>query len=215
MRRYVRSLFIALLLVAGTADRAGGQDPPPPIGLFVLDAHGTVPRFPNDVQLSQSRNLSQSELPGAGLGLHAGAHVYPLRWRSITFGLGADMTLARAHRAPSSSQSGERAVTEQFAHLAPQLSFNFGTGNGWSYLSGGIGPSVWSLGADSDPRSDADVERLRTINYGGGARWFLNAHLAFSLDVRFYAIDPGTSVGGRPGSPRTTLFFIGAGVSIK
>ena len=36
-----------------------------------------------------------------------------------------------------------RPVTERFTHLAPELSFNFGTGNGWSYLSGGIGRSTW------------------------------------------------------------------------
>jgi hypothetical protein len=214
MRGLVRGVIAALVLFAGAA-LAAGQEPPPPIGPFVLDAHGTVPRFPSDIQLSQSRNLSPSELPGVGLGLHAGAHVYPLRWRNITFGLGADVTLARAHRTPPSGQSGERAVTERFAHVAPQLSFNFGTGNGWSYLSGGIGPSVWALGADSEALRDADVERLGTINYGGGARWFLNAHLAFSFDVRFYAIDPGTPADGLPGSPRTTLLFIGAGVSIK
>ena len=214
MRRFVRGVIAVLLFLAGAA-HAAGQEPPPPIGPFVLDAHGTVPRFPNDVQLSQSRNLSPSELPGVGLGLHAGVHVYPFRWRSITFGLGADLTLARAHRAPPPGPTGERAVTERFAHVAPQLSFNFGTGNGWSYLSGGIGPSVWSLGAANEPTRDADVERLRTLNYGGGARWFLNAHLAFSLDVRFYAINPGTPAHGLPGSPRTTLFFIGAGLSIK
>ena len=33
--------------------------------------------------------------------------------------------------------------------------------------------------------------RLKTINYGGGARWFAKAHVAFSFDVRFYAINPG------------------------
>ena len=38
----------------------------------------------------------------------------------------------------------------------------------------------------------ADEEPLKTINYGGGARWFTKTHLAFSFDVRFYAINPGT-----------------------
>jgi hypothetical protein len=33
--------------------------------------------------------------------------------------------------------------------------------------------------------------------------------------VRFYAIDPGTPVSPNPGSPRTTLTIIGAGISVK
>ena len=61
----------------------------------------------------------------------------------------------------------------------------------------------------------ADDEPLKTINYGGGARWFAKKHLAFSFDVRFYAIDPGTPYFGFPGSPRATLLIIGAGVSVK
>ena len=101
-------------------------------------------------------------------------------------------------------------------HMAPELSFNFGTGNGWSYLSGGMGPSVWSLEAEGADPVAANTERLTTINYGGGARWFTSRHLAFSFDVRFYAIYPGTGDElGRPGGPRSKLLFIGGGVSIK
>ena len=98
---------------------------------------------------------------------------------------------------------------------APQLSFNFGTGHGWSYLSGGIGRSTWSIVPDGRDPLNADRERLETINYGGGARWFVKPHLAFSVDARFYAIYPGTPDGGRPGGPRTTLLIVGAGISVK
>jgi hypothetical protein len=105
---------------------------------------------------------------------------------------------------------------ETFTSVSPQLSFNFGTGHGWSYLSGGIGRSVWSIHPVGQEPSDADVEPLQTFNYGGGARWFMKTHLAFSFDVRFYAINPGTPfVAGVLGSPRTTLIVIGAGVSVR
>ena len=40
-----------------------------------------------------------------------------------------------------------------------------------------------------------DDEPLNTINYGGGARWFIKPHVAFSFDVRFYAINPGLAFG--------------------
>jgi hypothetical protein len=183
-----------------------------------VDVHGTAPRFPDDdVQLAESRGLALSELPGAGLGLHAGAHVYVLTWKALTIGLGGRLTVARAHQGaqPLAAVQTTRAVTERFTNISPQLSFNFGTGHGWSYISGGIGPSRWSLTPDGRQPAAADQERLMTIDYGGGARWFAKPHLAFSFDVRFYAIDPGTPLGVRPGTPRTTLLIMGAGVSFK
>ena len=184
----------------------------------MFDLHGSLPGFPSDnQQLSDSRGLLLQELPGRGLGLHAGAQVYLLKWKAVTFGVGADLTVARAHQDPPQITADYygRAVTERFAHVAPELSFNFGDGDGWSYLSGGIGPATWSVVPDGEPPQAPDTERLQTINYGGGARWFIKRHLAFSLDVRFYAINPSTPLPNRPSGPRTTLLSIGAGVSLK
>ncbi len=214
----LRLLFVALIGVWLVARPAAAQDPPPRIGPFVVDVHGTMPRFPSDdQQLADSRGLLLSELPGAGLGLHAGAHVYPLRWKVVTFGLGADVTIGRSHHASAEIADNVfgRATTERFTHLAPQVSFNFGDGDGWSYLSGGIGTSTWSVVPDASAAQAPDTEHLTTINYGGGARWFMKRHLAFSFDVRFYAIDPTTPLPGRPSGPRTTLLSFGAGLSIK
>jgi hypothetical protein len=146
-----------------------------------------------------------------------GAHVYLLKWRAVTFGIGGELTFGRAHSTPSTAAGQTRVlrpVRERFTSVAPQLSFNFGTGHGWSYLSGGIGRSVWSIHPDGAEPGEADLEQLKTINYGGGARWFAKQHLAFSLDIRFYAIDPGTPFAST-GSPRTTLMIFGAGVSVK
>jgi hypothetical protein len=152
-----------------------------------------------------------------GIGLHAGAHVYVFHWRALTVGLGGEVTLARSHSSARQFAGTEvaRAVSERFTHITPQLSFNFGTGDGWSYISGGIGSSRRSIVPDGGEATAADSERLSTINYGGGARWFAKRHLAFSFDVRFYAINPGTPDLGRAGSPRTTLFVAGAGISVK
>lgn len=209
-------VLVALLISAPVA----AQDPPPRIGPYVIDLHATIPRFPgDDGQLAESRGVATNELPGAGLGLHGGVHFYPFSWKAVTFGIGVDATVARAHRGARqlSDLATSRPTTETLLHAAPELSFNFGDGDGWSYLSGGIGPSVWSLTIDGTARTDADIERLQTINYGGGGRWFIKPHLAFSLDVRFYAIYPGTAnvALARPGGPRSTLLFIGAGVSTK
>ncbi len=218
VKRLLWARGFALLLWLLAPAVASAQDAPPRVGPFVVDLHGTFPRFPRESQeLADSRSLDLRELPGTGLGLHGGVHVYPLRWRAITFGIGVDLTLARARQAARQFSVGDvsRAVTERFTHIAPELSFNFGTGDGWSYLSGGMGPSIWSLAIDAASPTTANTERLTTINYGGGARWFNTRHLAFSFDVRFYAVYPGTGELGRPGGPRTKFLFMGGGISIK
>jgi hypothetical protein len=200
------------------ARSVSAQDPPPRIPWFVVDAHATAPAFPSDDQeLADSRGMTLAELPGRGWGVQLGAHFYPLRWRVITFGIGGEIAAGRASRTPPSDDTtGLRPATETFRTFAPQLSFNFGNGNGWSYLSGGIGYSTWALVPEGQANDyPPDSEPLYTINYGGGARWFIKPHLAFSFDVRFYAINPGSPFGGLPGSPRKTLLVIGAGVSLK
>jgi hypothetical protein len=209
--------FLVVVVAALHPRTARAQDEPPRIGPFVVDVRGSSPSFPEDAQLAASRGLSVDELPGRGLGLDAGAHVYLFKWRVITVGVGAQMTFARAKSAAVVQDEVEvaRPVTSWFTSFTPQLSFNFGTGDGWSYISGGIGSSVWSTVPDAQPPLPADEERLTTINYGGGARWFAKPHLAFTFDVRFHSIYPGTPLGELPGSPRANIFIIGAGVSVK
>lgn len=208
--------FAVLLMLFGPTIPAFAQEPPPRIPYFVLDVHGTVPRFPSTVNLAESRNLTLAELPGSGLGAQIGLHLYPLRWRAITFGIGAEVAGSRSRFTPPENATVTlRSTEEKFLTAAPQLSFNFGNGHGWSYLSGGIGLSQWSLIPEGREPFPGDTDRLKTINYGGGARWFAKTHLAFSFDVRFYAINPGSPYLGNPGSPRTTLVVVGAGVSLK
>jgi hypothetical protein len=201
------------LLLCGAPARAQEA---PPIGPFVIDVHGTIPLFPTDLQqLADAHGVSLAELPGPGLGVDLGAHVYFARWRAITFGVGGRAIVARSEQQLDSGDPAAAPVKARFISGAGQLSFNFGTGRGWSYLSGGVGLSTWSIHREGTAPGSADEERLGTFNYGGGARWFAKEHLAFSLDLRFYAVGPGTPVPPRPGSPRTTLFVIGAGVSLK
>lgn len=218
MRR--AALVVASTLVALSVVLAGrpavAQDPPPPLPRVVVDLHGLVPVFPNDaVQLAASRGLTVSELPGAGVGGRAGAHVYLLKIRSMTVGLGGEVILGTSSSTPVEGATGLVPVDERLRSVSGQLSVNFGSGNGWSYLSGGMGRSLWSLHPAGAASTSADTEALPTVNYGGGARWFIKKHLAFSVDGRIYEIQPGSPVGPRPGSPRTRLLVIGAGVSLK
>jgi hypothetical protein len=211
MRNSIATIAIAWLAFAAPSF---AQEPPPRIGPIVLDLHGTIPRFPDDAALALSRGISTIELPGAGFGVQGALHLYFFRWRAITVGIGGEVAVGRSTQTPPSA-SKLQAVTEDFRTLGSQLSLNFGTGNGWSYLSGGIGRSNWAVVPEDRDRLPVDDEALKTINYGGGARWFIRRRLAFSFDVRFYALNPGTPSFGFPASPRTTLMVVGAGISLK
>jgi hypothetical protein len=213
------ALLAVVLQLVGSPAQA--QETPPPIGPYVFDLQMTIPNFPQVQQLADSRNMTLSELPGVGIGVLVGAHVYPVRWRAITFGIGGELTVNRAHQTLSIAAAADgstpaiRPSTERFTSVSPQLSFNFGSGHGWSYLTGGIGYSTWYLVPEGQDPFPMDSARVQTINYGGGARWFKKRHLAFSFDVRFYAINPIPGSFGHADSPRTTLLIVGAGVSIK
>jgi hypothetical protein len=216
--RVARILVIAALLAVVPRDGAAQDDAPSPIGPFVIDLHVVLPSFPDNPQLAESRGMLVSELPGRALGIYAAAHYYPFKWKAVTFGIGADLTLTRAHQGGTVDSTGAtvtRATTEQFAYGSGQLSFNFGKGDGWSYISGGYGAGQWSLVPDGTSPTDIDVEIQPIANYGAGARWFIKRHLAFSFDVRIYAIVPKSSLPGYPAPPRTNLFSAGAGISYK
>ena len=211
---------LLMLICASSAGPALAQDPPPPIPRVVVDLHGTMPRFPSDdPQLAESRNLNLVELPGAGLGAQIGLHFYPLRTRVVTFGVGGELAIGRARQTPAAGATiagvvPQRGSEERFTSLSPQLSMNFGNGSGWSYLSAGLGQTTWYLAGDDLVDYPPNSDKLKTLNYGGGGRWFIKPHLAFSFDVRFYAINPGFAYIF-PATPRTTLLIIGAGISIK
>ena len=217
MRRLSVLTLAAVLSLLFRASHAEAQEPPPPIPHVALDVRGTFTRFSREQQLADSRGLQLAELPGRGLGGEVGLHVYLFKWGAMTLGVGGQVTLQRATSSPTVTDGTTvlRGVVERYQAITPQLSFNFGDGDGWSYISGGLGPAQRTLLPDGGAISAIDEERLRVVNYGGGARWFIKPHLAFTFDVRFHDLDPGTPQFGRPGSPRSRLLIIGAGVSFK
>jgi hypothetical protein len=209
-------LILAALLAAGIAFPVSAQ-PPQPIPPFVVDLRGTIPFYPDDQALAEPRQTSPDLLPTYGWGADIGAHVYPFRWKAMTFGFGASYHLSRGSRTPdvpddSSAEPGPTVHT-RFKALSPQVSFNFGHRMGWSYLSGGIGRSTFRAW-----RSDLDEEAgeaVKTINYGGGARWFINRRVAFSLDLRFYALNSKAPSSAATGHPRMTFAAATVGLSVR
>jgi hypothetical protein len=146
--------------------------------------------------------------------IDVGAHVYPFRLGPITFGIGASVVSARASWTPDLDKTPEaEKVLTRFTAVSPQVSFNFGNRRGWSYISGGLLTSTLSVDRESEPRQVSPA--LKTINYGGGARWFARPHLAFSFDVRFYAVNPAEPTATYRGNPRRTFTVLTAGLSLR
>jgi hypothetical protein len=218
MRVFVAGLVI---LLGSFAPPAFAQDAPPPIPWVVVDLHASVPRFhSDDALLAASRGITNlAELPGSGLGTQIVLNLYPVHTRLVTIGLAGELALGRARQTPQAGAVDANGVAlrpseERITSLSPQLSLNFGNGSGWSYLSAGLGQTTWFLATDDLGDYLPNGDKLKTLNYGGGARWFIKPHLAFSFDVRFYAISPGFAYIF-PATPRTTLLVIGAGISVK
>jgi hypothetical protein len=218
-----KSRVLAILGLTGcvlsmTAGNAAAQQPPP-IGRFVIDARASLARFKNDGAIATGLDVTTDNLPTRGLGLDAGLHWYPLRKGKLTFGLGGELLVARDSRmADPTDTTGTTVtsprVTTSFSSISPQVSLNFGTGDGWSYLSGGIGLASLTSERDDAPFTD-DASRVQAINYGGGARWFTRPHLAFTFDFRFYAVNAQEATTSRPAYPKTRFVVISAGVSLR
>jgi hypothetical protein len=208
-------VFVFGLLLA-SARGAGAQPPPPPIGAYVVDVRGALARFKEDPNVAAAIDVDVKNLPTRGLGLATGAHWYPLRRGRITFGLGAEVMFARDSRSieATGTTPASPTVSTRVSAIAPQLSFNFGHRDGWSYISGGTG---WArlTSTREDATAAGSAGRTRAINYGGGARWFTSPRRAFTFDVRFYAISPRAATSGIPGYPRQRLMVISVGVSFR
>jgi hypothetical protein len=196
-----------------------------PIARFVVDARGTsagLPTEPGWVPLVPA----ETQVPSRALGVDLGAHVYPIRIKSAAIGIGATWGFARGRTTPPELPPGTTPplvpvpeVTTQTTSLVPQVSLNFGHALGWSYLSAGLGQTR----VESEARAltgtiqytPRDSEWIKTINFGGGARWFVNDHLGVSFDLRWYKLSIVPASNTHPGAPRASLLTAAVGVSLK
>jgi hypothetical protein len=93
------------------------------------------------------------------------------------------------------------------------VSLNFGSATGWSYVSAGLGRAQVSTERSSFDKglaSRLESGQVTSQNFGGGARWFTSDHLAFTFDLRFHLLSPGTV-----GTPRTRIVSASAGISLR
>ena len=233
---HVRTALRVAFLLAITVSGVAAQDEEP-IGRYIIDLRGSRVSLSQNEELAGLRRLRADQLPPRGIAVDLGGHFYFFRLGPVTFGLGASLLSTAAHLAPVEPMPGAPTppapaprepmpgeeemdpiiegipVTSRFTAISPQISFNFGHRNGWSYVSGGLGPSRLNVYAEQP--TTPPQRRSRTLNYGGGARWFLTPNVALSLDLRFFAISPLEQLGEQPGSPRMTLMAANVGVSIR
>lgn len=209
----VRTCVATACLMVSIASVAAAQ-PEQPVGGFVVDLRGSAAPYGQNEELAGPLGFNTFATPSRGVGFEAGAHAYVFRWSVVTFGVGASFHTSRGNSVPDPEFVGGPPLRTTFTAMSPQVSFNFGGRDGWSYLSGGLGTSRLTLRAadDDDPLPQ---RRANTLNYGGGARWFLSERLAFSLDLRFYAISPLPPMDEHPSSPRMTLVTVNIGASFR
>lgn len=217
--------FIWLAAVgSATAAHAQGTDAPGP---YVVDLRVGVGALPRVAGLFPAIP-SGTRVATAGLAFDAGGHVYLIRLGPARVGIGASFArvAGKTSQEPVPSGSGSQGtrpgVQTRVTAIAPQLSFNFGTSNGWSYISAGIGPAKARVTTSAFVTGSGDTAvttegaalstSLRAVNFGGGARWFTRRHLAISFDVRFHIV---SDTGGETPIPRTTLAVVTAGMSVK
>jgi opacity protein-like surface antigen len=208
------------------APAAFAQPAKQPIGRFVVDVRGTSAGLPTDPGWTPLVP-TDTEVPSRGFGLDFGAHVYVLRFKRAALGLGASWDVARGRTSPPETTSTSTApavvlapaVTTRATTIAPQVSLNFGHSLGWSYLSAGLGRTRVKSEADATgsvlqpvPR---DSDWIKTINYGGGARWFINDHVGVGFDLRWYQLSIVEASATSPGAPRASLLTAAVGMSLK
>lgn len=189
-----------------------------PISGVALDVRGAFARHKLEPSVATELNVVPGNLPARSFGIVTGAHYYPFHLGKITFGFGGEFVYARGSHTLAPAADGAPSgptVRRHFESIAPEISFNFGHRNGWSYISGGMfGRSKLFLDRADAPASGAPWRS--TINYGGGARWFTNHHLAFSVDFRWFSnAEQPANATGVVLQPRTTLLVLSGGIAIR
>ena len=195
----LRAGAVVLLATIVAASPAAAQAPGRP-GPWSLDVRGVSSPVPDDPTFYPRLDAS-ALVPDRGFGLEAGAHVYLFNLGPARLGVGAALFAVRAITEPppappppagTVARPGQRVQVDQRL-LTPQVSFNFGTRDGWSYLSAGAGRTevvAKTAGAITGRRGS---QSLSTLNVGGGARWFLRSHFGVGFDIRVHLVGSGTA----------------------
>ena len=207
----MRPIVVALMLIASAAPASAQA--PQPVPVIVVDLHGLTVGFGLDPVTAPGLGITVSELPTRGLGGRAAVNLYAIRRRGFSIGAVGEAVIARDTRTNRDSAGMVMStVKRRFESLSGAVSLNFGHRDGFSYVSVGIGPSLFETSVADRP---SERPRQTILNFGGGARWFNTPRLAFSFDVRFYETKPVNPLPTSPGRERRRLLVLAAGISIR
>jgi hypothetical protein len=193
-----------------------------PIAAF--DIRGFYSKLGQDPITASDLEVTAADLPARGLGGVAGIHLYPLRFERMAIGIDAEGLLARGHSEIGSQDDEEtldngssvltQPVDQRLRGLSVGISLNFGHADGWSYLTAGLGPTTFITYTGGTRPAEAPPVST-TLNFGGGARWFMKSHMAFCFDIRFYQTRPEVLTPSYPRRQRNKLLVMSAGVAFK
>ena len=217
MPRTAVAIVLAIVVLAPAA--ASGQVSAP--GPYVIDLRGAMSGAPGSASFYPPVPTA-IRVPQRAFGFGVGAHVYAFRIGAARLGFGVDLMRARGTSRTDAS-TVETSTTKEstgtfdaamtVTTIAPQLSFNFGTHEGWSYLSGGYGASTThaevNIPASFAEEGGSRNRHASALNFGGGARWFLREHFAVGFDVRFHRVLASNAV------PSTQSVGLSVGVSFR
>ena len=198
---------LGLLLVLVAASVASAQVEPGPPGPWVVDLRGVTVPLPSDSRFLPGL-ASGTVVPGRAFGFDVGARWFGKALGPARIAVGVDATWARGTTVESRTSP---RVLETFVRVTPDVSFNFGTRNGWSYLSLGGGVArvagrIERAGVTTALESSGAVPE---VHGGAGARWFMSDHLAVGFDLRLHQLFAGSH------TPPSSRFAVSAGLSLR
>ena len=129
--------FAALLFCLTLASPAAAQQKEP-IGPFAIDVRGAFGRHKAEPSVATDLDVTATNLPTRTFGLVGGAHVYPLRSRRVTLGIGGNFVSTRGSRsvvietANTPEPVRGPVIRRRFVTFSPEISLNFGHRRGWT-----------------------------------------------------------------------------------
>ncbi len=208
-------LLAVVLAVVMPLASAEAQTTPGPPGPYVIDLRGAMVGVPAASEFYAALPTG-AIIPGRGFGVDLGAHVFGPHVKGARLGLGVNGVVVQGRIGPPT-------VSARVTVVAPQVSLNFGTSDGWSYIGAGYGVGSISTRVTPDPDVEPDPDEVDvveprvdtgmvgTLNFGGGARWFVNRRVAAGFDVRFFRFSASSAAG----TPATMRLALSVGLSVR
>ena len=175
----VLSMMMAVLAAAAPAGaQTPATAPPDRPGPYVIDIRGVTIGAPQGAAFYPPVPAG-TVIPTRAFGFDVGGHVYLFQFGPARVGVGANLLRFRGTASPATTTvAAAPDMKTTTTTLAPQVSFNFGSSEGWSYLSAGFGTAHVNTARSSFDKGEAlthESGSLSSVNLGAGARWFASA----------------------------------------